>query len=56
LKPTVWLFATLSLMLPKASDCDVRPLIALFIAPKIDILGAPEVLPGHVHASGVPGS
>jgi hypothetical protein len=34
--------ATLSLILPNASDCEVRPLIALFIAPKIDIVEAPD--------------
>jgi hypothetical protein len=34
--------ATFSLILPKESDCDARPLIALFIAPKIDIEKTPE--------------
>jgi hypothetical protein len=37
LNPTVWLLATLSLMLPKAFDCADNPLTAVFIAPNKDI-------------------
>ena len=37
LKPTVWLLATLSLILLNALDCADRPLIAVLMAPNRDI-------------------
>ena len=43
LYPTVWLLATLSLMLPKALDCADSPLTAVFIAPNKDMGIAPTV-------------
>jgi len=42
LKPTVWLLATSSLMLPNAVDCDVRPLTDVLIAPNRDMFKRSE--------------
>ena len=45
LKPVVWLFAMLSLMLLNAADWALRPLIAVLIEPNSDISNSPCVAP-----------